>query len=223
MKPTPPQLAKAQLDILWEDDDLLVINKPPWVLSVPGRLPEHQDSIAWAAEKRYGEIHVVHRLDCATSGVMVLAKVKSAQRELMRQFRDREPKKTYIAVGLGRPLLRQGEVQIPLITDWPNRPKQKIDLQNGKYCRTQFKVLRQNEDQCLVKLTPVTGRSHQLRLHMKALGAPIVGDRLYAPQSTAELCPRMLLHASHLQITHPQTGDLLSFSAPCDFFDSDSL
>lgn len=205
------------LDILFEDADLLAVNKPPWLLSVPGRLPENKDSIALRAEQAYGEIFVVHRLDCATSGVMLLAKTKLAQREINKQFHDRKTQKEYVAIGAGKAPSVKGEVQVPLIVDWPNRPRQKVDLVDGKFAHTLYEVLDEQNDQVRMKLTPITGRSHQLRMHMLHLGLPIIGDRLYAPEPIAAASERMLLHAYKLTLTHPVTGDEVELTAPCDF------
>ena len=164
------------LDILFEDEHLLAVNKPPWLLSVPGRKPEHRDCVAARARDYCGEVFVVHRLDCATSGVMILAKTKAAEKRLHQQFRDRETEKEYIAIGAGTACLTRGQVQLPLLTDWPNRPRQKLDFQNGKHAVTRFRLLEQLPETARMRLYPVTGRSHQLRLHMKYLGLPIIGE-----------------------------------------------
>lgn len=210
-------MTRKGLEILFEDADLLVVNKPPWLLSVPGRLPENKDSIALRAEQAYGEIFVVHRLDCATSGIMLLAKTKLAQRNINRQFHDRETQKEYIAIGAGKATSASGEVQIPLIVDWPNRPRQKVDYEQGKFAHTLYKVIEEQNNQVRMKLTPITGRSHQLRMHMLCLGLPIIGDRLYAPELIAKASERMLLHAYKLALKHPTTGEKVVFTAPCDF------
>lgn len=205
------------LDILYEDEHLLAVNKPPWVLSVPGRGPDKQDSMATRCQQYCGEIHVVHRLDCATSGVMIFAKTKPIEKALHQQFRERDTQKEYIAVGAGEACLSQGQVQLPLITDWPNRPKQKVDLENGKHSVTEFFLLEQKNGLARMRLHPITGRSHQLRVHMKYLGLPIVGDRLYAPEHVVNLNDRMLLHAQRLELQHPATHSSLKLLAPCPF------
>ncbi len=205
------------LRVLYEDEHLLAVDKPPWVLSVPGRKPEHQDSIATRARDQYGDIHIVHRLDCATSGVMILAKSKAVEKQLHQQFRERQTDKEYIAVGAGTACLSRGQVQLPLITDWPNRPRQKVDFTQGKHSVTRFELLEQHPDSARMRLYPVTGRSHQLRLHMKYLGLPIVGDRLYAPDAVANASERMLLHAHALRLQHPVNGHRLNITAPCPF------
>ncbi|HEX4940472.1 MAG TPA: pseudouridine synthase, partial [Candidatus Kapabacteria bacterium] len=155
--------ADADLVILFEDDHLFVVDKPAGLLSVPGRLPQHQDSIQLRAARRFPQALVVHRLDCATSGVMVLAKTKEAQSELSRQFRDRETAKEYIAVTFGNCPARTGEVDLPLIVDWPNRPLQKICFEHGKPSLTRYELLDRDGQRNRLRLIPVTGRSHQLR------------------------------------------------------------
>ena len=206
-----------QLKVLYEDQHLLAIDKPPWLLSVPGRSPENRDSVATRAAAEYGEIHVVHRLDCATSGVMLLARTKAAEKQLHQQFRERQTEKKYIAIGAGIACLTKGQVQLPLITDWPNRPRQKVDFTHGKHSVTRFELLQQDAGAARLRLYPVTGRSHQLRLHMKYLGLPIIGDRLYAPEAVANAADRMLLHAEILRLHHPVKGHSLEMTAPCPF------
>lgn len=196
----------SDLIILLEDEHILVVDKPAELLSVPGRGPDNQDSIASRAASRYPEIHVVHRLDCSTSGVMVLAKTKAAQSELNRQFRDRETGKEYIAVGFGECGSDTGEIDFPLITDWPNRPRQMICYEHGKPSLTRYEVLQRNHGQVRLRLIPVTGRSHQLRVHCMAIGLPLLGDNLYAPADVLAMSPRLLLHAHRLSFRHPVTG-----------------
>ena len=207
----------TMLKVLFEDEHLLAVDKPPWLLSVPGRGPEKQDAIASRAQSLYGEIHVVHRLDCATSGVMLLAKTKAAEKALHLQFRERQTDKEYIAIGAGTACLARGQVQLPLLTDWPNRPRQTVDFTRGKHSVTRFELIAQQGDQARMRLFPVTGRSHQLRLHMKYLGLPILGDRLYAPEAVATASDRMLLHAERLRLHHPVSGHSLDIVAPCPF------
>ena len=194
------------LVLLLEDDHLLVVDKPADLLSVPGRLPENRDSIATRAAARYPQALVVHRLDCATSGVMVLAKTKAAQAELSRQFRDRETAKDYVAVGYGECPSDSGEIDLPLITDWPNRPRQMICHATGKPSLTRYRVLERHDGRVRLWLEPVTGRSHQLRVHCLAIGLPLLGDNLYAPPEVKAMSPRLLLHAHRLAFRHPVTG-----------------
>ncbi len=196
----------TDLNILLEDEHILVVNKPAEMLSVPGRGPHNQDSIASRAAARYPEIHVVHRLDCSTSGVMLLAKTAAAQSELNRQFRDRETEKEYIAVGFGECAVESGAIDLPLITDWPNRPRQMICYENGKPSLTHYEVLSRDHSQIRLRLIPITGRSHQLRVHCMAIGLPLLGDNLYAPPNVLAMSPRLLLHARQLAFHHPTTG-----------------
>lgn len=204
MNTTPP--ARDDLVILFEDDHLFVVDKPAGLLSVPGRLPQHQDSVQLRAAQRLGEALVIHRLDCATSGVMVLAKTKPAQSELSRQFRDRETAKEYIAITFGDCPAERGEVDLPLIVDWPNRPLQKICYEQGKPSLTRYQLLARDGQRNRLQLIPVTGRSHQLRVHMMALGMPIIGDEFYAPPDILAMSPRLLLHAATLAFRHPVSG-----------------
>lgn len=206
------------LHILYQDNHIMVVNKPSGLLSVPGRLPEHQDSVMLRILRDYPGAQSVHRLDMATSGIIVVALTKAAERELKRQFREREPKKTYIARIWGHPEKDEGLVDLPLICDWPNRPKQKVCFETGKAAQTEWRVLEYCDDlSCRVELKPVTGRSHQLRVHMLALGHPILGDGFYAHPEAKALADRLLLHAESLTITHPHYGTSMTFRQPADF------
>ncbi|WP_372871397.1 bifunctional tRNA pseudouridine(32) synthase/23S rRNA pseudouridine(746) synthase RluA [Shewanella sp.] len=204
------------LEILHQDRDIIVINKPSGLLSVPGRDPIHHDS-AWSRIKtEHPNSQVVHRLDMATSGVMVYALRKSAEVELKRQFRDRETNKIYYARVAGH--VRQNtSVDLPLICDWPNRPRQKVDHAVGKPSLTHVEVVSYGKRSTLVKLTPITGRSHQLRVHMMALGHPILGDGFYADPLAKSLADRLLLHAASLSFIHPYSGEPLTFTAKVPF------
>lgn len=209
--------ATDDLIILFEDDHLLAVDKPAGLLSVPGRLPQHQDSVQLRAARQFGEALVIHRLDCATSGVMLLAKTKPAQSELSRQFRDRETAKEYIAVTFGDCPAERGEVDLPLIVDWPNRPLQKICYEHGKPSLTRYELLERDGQRNRLKLIPVTGRSHQLRVHMLALGMPIIGDEFYAPPAILAMSPRLLLHAAVLEFRHPVSGHGMKIGSAVPF------
>ena len=166
------------LSILHQDDHIVVVNKQPGILSVSGNKPQFIDSIIHRLQQKYSYVESVHRLDMATSGIMVAALSKLADREIKKQFRERIPKKTYIAVVYGHLEQDTGQVELPLICDWPNRPRQMVDLENGKHALTQYQVISRNENNTTrVKLFPFTGRSHQLRVHMQAIGHPILGDK----------------------------------------------
>ena len=205
------------LHILYQDEHILVVNKPSGLLSVPGRLPEHNDSVMTRIQRDFPNAQSVHRLDMATSGVMVVALTKDAERELKRQFREREPSKTYIAQVWGQLMPDEGLVDLPLICDWPNRPKQKVCFETGKAAQTEWEVLARDTLSCRVQLKPITGRSHQLRVHMLAMGHPILGDNFYASPEAKALSPRLLLHAERLTITHPAFGNSMTFKQPAEF------
>lgn len=210
------------LDIIYQDDDIVVLNKPSGLLTVPGRLPEHQDCLQNRVIKVLPTATVVHRLDMATSGIILMALNKPAHVEISRQFEKRLTKKRYIARVFGKVAEQTGSVELPLICDWPNRPKQKVDFEHGKKALTHYEVLDYHDDidgqkTTLVELTPVTGRSHQLRVHMLAIGHPILGDRLYAHEKALTVSNRLQLHAQMLAIAHPVTKQQLTFSKACPF------
>lgn len=212
----PPQ--EPWLHILYQDQHIMVVNKPGGLLSVPGRQPCHHDSIMARIQRDIACAESVHRLDMATSGVMVVALNKAAERELKRQFREREPSKTYVARIWGKLSSAEGVVDLPLICDWPNRPKQKVCFEQGKPAQTLYRLLEDGPDNsCRVELKPVTGRSHQLRVHMLALGHPILGDKFYAHDDARAMASRLLLHAESLTITHPAYGQSMTFHQPADF------
>ncbi|QTO01758.1 bifunctional tRNA pseudouridine(32) synthase/23S rRNA pseudouridine(746) synthase RluA [Aggregatibacter sp. 2125159857] len=212
----PPQ--EPWLDLVYRDDYIAVVNKPSGLLSVPGNQPQYYDSAMSRVKEKYGFCEPAHRLDMATSGILLFALSKAADRELKRQFREREPKKYYQALVWGHLEQDHGVVELPLICDWENRPRQKICFERGKRAVTFCDVLqRYPNNTTRVKLTPITGRSHQLRLHMLALGHPILGDKFYAHPQAKALSPRLCLHAESLQIQHPITGETMEFTAPVGF------
>lgn len=212
----PPQ--EPWLDLVYRDDYIAVVNKPSGLLSVPGNQPQYYDSAMSRVKEKYGFCEPAHRLDMATSGILLFALSKAADRELKRQFREREPKKYYQALVWGHVEQDHGVVELPLICDWENRPRQKICFERGKRAVTFYDVLqRYPNNTTRVKLTPITGRSHQLRLHMLALGHPILGDKFYAHPQAKALSPRLCLHAESLQIQHPITGKTMEFTAPVGF------
>lgn len=206
------------LDIIYEDESIIVINKPNGLLSVPGRAAEHHDSIMSRIlrDKKFAES--VHRLDMATSGVIVVALTKIAERELKRQFREREPSKTYQARVFGHLEKNEGLIDLPLICDWDYRPKQKVCFETGKSAQTRYEVISRNQDNTSdVALFPITGRSHQLRVHLMSIGHPILGDRFYAHESALDMSSRLLLHARSLTIKHPSSLEWMTFEAPIPF------
>ncbi len=210
------------LEVVYQDDDIIVLNKPSKLLSVPGKNPIHADSLERRVQKVLPTATIVHRLDMATSGILCMALNKPAHRHISRQFQDRKTKKRYIARVWGKLKQQQGEVNLPLICDWPNRPKQMVDFERGKPSQTFWQVLNyeslpDNEFATRVALTPITGRSHQLRVHMLSLQHVILGDRLYAHPKALAAADRLQLHAEYLSLQHPVTEKVLEFTAPCTF------
>ncbi|MCC5992444.1 MAG: RluA family pseudouridine synthase [Rhodobacteraceae bacterium] len=210
---SPPDAAPV---ILHEDDALVFVDKPAGLLSVPGRGPEKADCMIARLARIYPEILLVHRLDLDTSGVMVFARSPAAQRHLGHQFEARKTRKHYIARVDGLLSQKEGHVDLPLIVDWPNRPRQKICHDTGKPARTDWKLLRHEDGTSRLRLVPLTGRSHQLRVHMQAIGHPILGDTLYA-SGKALNWPRLMLHAQSLRLTHPETGQGMTISSKVPF------
>ncbi len=213
---TPPP--DNGLTVLFADASLLVVNKPAGLLSVPGRGDDKQDCLASRVQAEYPDALIVHRLDMSTSGLLVLARGEAMQSEINRLFRERAVDKRYLAVVDGELAETAGEIDLPLICDWPNRPRQKVDHDIGKRSLTRFTRLEVDPVQhtTRVALEPVTGRSHQLRVHMAALGHPILGDELYGGPAEHK-APRLLLHAMDLAFVHPLSGEALAFHCPPDF------
>ncbi|PVZ89840.1 RNA pseudouridine synthase [Serratia sp. S1B] len=211
----PPQ---EPLHTIYEDDDLLVINKPAGLLSVMGRLPEHQDSAYLRVLQLYSQAKVTHRLDMATSGLLIFAKHREAEVAVSKMFQARQVTKHYIALVQGEIQL-EGSVDVPLITDWPNRPKQKVDFDVGKPAKTLYQRIDYDLelDISRVKLTPITGRSHQLRVHMAHIGHPIMGDNLYHPEPRQFSLSRMALHAAYLAFKQPLTQHEIELDLPAPF------
>lgn len=204
------------LDILHRDAQLVVVNKPEGLLSVPGRGPHLADCLIARLALVFPEVLLVHRLDRDTSGVMVFALTPHAQRHLSAQFEARTTRKTYVARLDGQLQPKTGTVDLPLIVDWENRPRQMVCAETGKPAQTDWRVLRHEGDTTRVRLMPKTGRSHQLRVHMLALGHPILGDPLYASGAAAEH-DRMILHSEELRIKHPESGQSVKFRAKAPF------
>lgn len=202
---------------LYWDVHLLVVAKPFGLLSVPGRGVEKADCLAARLSAQLGEVLVVHRLDMETSGLMVFARTAEAQSTLSRAFAERTVEKRYVAVVAGELREDAGTVDLPLISDWPNRPRQKVDHEIGKTSQTHWQVIAREGETSRVALTPITGRSHQLRVHMAALGHPILGDSLYASSKAQAAAPRLLLHAETLGFQHPVTGAAMRWSLPAPF------
>jgi tRNA pseudouridine32 synthase/23S rRNA pseudouridine746 synthase len=209
----PPDAAPV---ILHEDHELVFVNKPAGLLSVPGKGAHMADCLIARLRVGFPEILLVHRLDLDTSGVMVFARTPHAQRHLGLQFEKRQTRKTYIARVAGQVTERAGRVDLPIGVDWPNRPRQMVCHDTGRAAQTDWTLIRHENDGSRVRLMPMTGRSHQLRVHMLAIGHPILGDPLYA--SGAGLAyPRMMLHAKELRLRHPDGGQGVSISAQVPF------
>lgn len=201
--------------VVFADAAIVVADKPAGLLAVPGRGDAKQDCLWRRVQASAPEALVVHRLDQATSGLMLFARGEAAQRALSRAFAARAVRKTYVAVVAGEMPADAGTVDLPLAADWPNRPRQVVDHAHGRASLTRWRVLARGAGTTRVELEPVTGRSHQLRVHLGALGHPIVGDALYAPPAVAAQSPRLLLHATALAFAHPRTGEAVAFtSAP---------
>ena len=197
-----------EIELLFVDNYLLVAVKPAGLLSVPGRGPDKQDCLSARVQAHFADALIVHRLDMATSGLMLFARGAAMQRKLSMLFQQREIEKRYIAVCDGTLKHPQGEIDLPIAPDWPNRPLQRIDFEHGKPSLTRYRLLQLESDRSRVELEPVTGRSHQLRLHLASLAHPILGDALYGDEHSA---PRLMLHACMLRFTHPMTCELLAF------------
>lgn len=236
--------------LIYQDDALLVVNKPAGLLAVPGRGADKQDCASARVLKEFPDALIVHRLDMATSGLLVFARGAEMQRRLSRMFREREVEKRYVALVQGRMECIDGEIDLPLAADWPNRPKQKVDRETGKPSLTRYRALCDEEsvraepfdfaqdrlvEACAppdhspfdkprangpgddtttrLELDPLTGRTHQLRVHLAALGHPIVGDALYGGRPAE----RLMLHAHALRFTHPRSGEPLDFACAPPF------
>ncbi len=212
----PPQ---GPLEILYQDKDIVVINKPSGLLTNPGRGEALADCLLSRVQRTLPQALLVHRLDLSTSGVVVFALRRKAERELKRQFAEREVKKRYLAVVAGIPSQSAGCIRLPLCADPDNPPKQQVHVK-GKAAETAYQILQHFAECALVELRPVTGRSHQLRVHMAALGHPILGDAFYAPEPIQQAAPRLLLHAASLSLQQPYSQETLSFNADTDFVTS---
>ena len=213
-------------DPVYADSSLLVLNKPSGLLSVPGRGEDKQDCLSRRVQSAFADALVVHRLDMATSGLILMARGVAIQRQLNQIFERREISKHYLAVVHGCLAMPPdadpdgwGLIDLPIAVDWPRRPLRIIDPLHGKPSQTRWRALAYDAaaHTTRLELAPLTGRSHQLRVHLRALGCPIVGDALYAPAAVQALAPRLLLHACTLQFTHPATGIAMKFQSDPDF------
>ncbi len=212
-------LVEAATRIHFSDDAIIVAEKASGLLSVPGRGPDRQDCLSVRVQTQFADALIVHRLDMETSGLMLFARGIDSQRVLSRAFETREVSKRYVAVVAGVMDEDEGSVNLPLICDWPNRPRQMVDHELGKPSLTRYRVLARDTalHTTRVSLMPVTGRSHQLRVHMAARQHPMLGDSLYAPPGVQALSPRLLLHATELRFAHPVSGETLAFNSEAPF------
>lgn len=206
----------GEIEIVYCDDALLVANKPAGLLAVPGRGPDKRDCLSARIQAEYPDALIVHRLDMATSGLIVFARGEEIQRNLSKLFRERHVFKRYVAVVAGKFVHQMGEISLPLICDWPNRPRQKVDHAFGKPSLTRYRMLEYipDFDMSRVMLEPVTGRTHQLRVHMAAIGHPITGDALYSGRNPDF---RLMLHASELSFVYPFKGNELHLQSITPF------
>jgi tRNA pseudouridine32 synthase/23S rRNA pseudouridine746 synthase len=199
---SPPD---GPLVVLHEDAEVLLVDKPAGLLSVPGKGPHLADCLMARIKDVFPDALLVHRLDRDTSGVMIFALTPYAQRHLGLQFEKRMTQKTYVARIWGVPTEKTGTIDLPLIVDWPNRPLQMVCHETGKSAQTDYHVIKDQGDTARVRLSPKTGRSHQLRVHMLALGHPVLGDPFYATGAARDF-PRLMLHSEELRFKHPQGG-----------------
>lgn len=212
---TPPP--DQGLNILHQDDDILVLSKPANLLSVSGKEEHHSDCLEARVLKQFPAAKVVHRLDRGTSGIFIMALNSNAHRHLGLQFEKRKTQKTYIAEVIGLVEKDEGIIDLPMRTDWYNRPKQMVDTYFGREAITEWQVISRGNETTRLELHPKTGRSHQLRVHLQELGHPILGDSFYAPSHAVAMSERLLLHAAELEVHHPAAGERMRFCDPCPF------
>jgi len=206
------------LEVLYLDEYLIIVNKPSGLLSVPGRGIEKSDCLLSRVKIEYPNADIVHRLDMPTSGIIIFSLQTDIQKSLSKLFEQRKINKQYIAKVHGELECSSGIINLPLIADWPNRPKQKVDFMSGKPSKTDYQLISTDSNtNSIVKLLPITGRSHQLRVHMAALGNPILGDTLYGNDESSEASSRLLLHAENISFIHPATDVEISINCPADF------
>lgn len=207
----------TDLAYVYHDEYLVVTDKPAGLLSVPGRGSDKADCAVQRVQRDFPDALTVHRLDMATSGLLLFGRGKMMQRELSILFERGKVSKLYLADVWGVPSPACGEIRLPLIADWENRPLQKVDHETGKPSVTLYETLHHAEHTARLRLTPLTGRSHQLRVHLASIGHPILGDGFYAHTQALDKRPRLALHAAGLAFPHPSSGAQMSFEAPCPF------
>ena len=208
------------LSVLHVSDWLIVVDKPSGLLSVPGRGAGKEDCLSRRVQAEFPDAMIVHRLDMGTSGIVVMGRGAKAQRELSILFQERRVRKRYQALVDGHwTPAATGEIELPICVDWPNRPKQKVDHETGRPSLTRYRVLGFDAARAAsrIELEPVTGRSHQLRVHMEAMGHPIIGDDFYGTPASSAKAERLMLHACGIELDHPETGTPLRFDCPPPF------
>ncbi|MEM7189554.1 MAG: pseudouridine synthase [Pseudomonadota bacterium] len=200
---SPPE---GPLRIIHNDEHVVLVDKPTGLLSVPGKPAEHGDCVLSRVEVQFPGAQLIHRLDLETSGMMIFAMNARAQRIINRQFEQRLVHKVYVALVDGRPREDEGVIDLPLTGDWPRRPLQKVCFETGKPARTRWRAIGHGEGWTRLRLWPETGRTHQLRVHLKEIGHPILGDPFYAPDPVYDAATRLMLHATRLMLRHPGSG-----------------
>ena len=203
--------------IVYRDECILVIEKPTGLLAVPGRGPDLQDCLSASVQGDFPTALVVHRLDRDTSGLIIMALDTDAQRHLSRQFAARTVEKHYVAVVFGCPQATAGTIDLPMRKDFDRPPRHMVDRVNGRPAQTEWRVVQRTADRSRLEVHPITGRSHQIRLHLAMLGHPILGDKLYAHDQARAMSPRLLLHATHLSLEHPREGRRMTWNSACPF------
>lgn len=205
------------VDIVYRDECLLVLEKPTGLLAVPGRGPDLQDCLSARVQRDFPTALVVHRLDRDTSGLMVMALDAEAQRDLSGQFAVRTVEKRYVAVVFGCPRASAGKVDLSMRKDFDRPPRHMVDQVHGRPAQTLWRLVERAADRSRLEISPITGRSHQIRLHLATLGHPILGDNLYAHEEARAMSPRLLLHASYLSLEHPRDRRRLAWNSACPF------
>ena len=205
------------LTVVYADEDIVVLDKPSGLLSVAGNRPELSDCLVARTRERWPTATVVHRLDKDTSGILVMALNKPALSGLGIQFERRQTEKSYVARVWGRMDAESGQVDLPLATDWERKPRQRVDHEHGRPAQTEWRVLAREDKATRVRLVPLTGRTHQLRVHMNEIGHPILGDVFYSTGEALAAADRLQLHAEELRFKHPRTGEPMHVVVPCPF------
>lgn len=216
MQPYDPPMTPF-LEVIHADSSIVIINKQSGLLTVPGRGENKKDCLLSRVQTEFPSALTVHRLDMQTSGLVIFALNKGAQSTLGRLFEARQIHKRYCAWIAGCPLENSGVIDLPISADWPNRPRQKIDFDVGKPSTTRWEVIERKNDRSYVLLYPLTGRSHQLRIHLQEIGHPILGDPLYGNDVNRQMASRLLLHADYLNFNHPETNEEFEITAPPNF------